>query len=402
MKIKKFLNTFSLFLLSIIILLFQIPVNAEETLKLPYNCKSYVLMDEISGKILAEYNSTEELPPASLTKIMLMLILAEKIENENLSLDDEILTTSQHAKDMEGSKFFLEVGEKMTLREALEAVALPSANDAAVALAEYVCGSEENAVVLMNKVAKRLGMENTHFANASGLHSDDHYSSAKDVAIMSRELLLKHGWIKKITSNYSTNIKNKVVYNRNKLVRFYDGCTGLKTGSTEEAGYCLSASATRGSEETNDKMSLISVCLGVPYDVGSVEGGKEREENCKYLLDYGFSSFKVLNEKVNEDELKPVKVLKGKKQQISIELDKNAVPTLVKKGTDYEIEKSIEVNESVSAPVEVGQVVGEVVYKLDEKIISKRNIVSKESVEPIDFLYLFSSIVKNFFTGKTI
>ena len=406
MRIKKIKEKFSLFLIFVVfsVPFFQLTSYAEKNFELPYACKSYVLMDETSGEILVENNSDEKLPIASLTKIMTMLILAEKVEKENLSLDDEIITTSEHAKSMEGSKIFLEVGEKMSLRDMLKAVALPSANDAAVAIAEYIAGTEEDFVALMNKKATQIGMTNTHFVNACGLHDDEHYASAKDVAIMARELLLNHSWIKKFTSVYSTKIRKDAtdIYNTNKLVRFYKGCTGLKTGSTTEAGYCLAASATRGSDETNDKMNLISVCLGIPYELGGVEGGKEREENCKYLLEYGFSSFRVLDEAINEEELKPIEVSRGEKQFVSIGLSDKGTPKLIRKGISSKIEKFIELDKNVDAPVEVGQIVGHVDYKIEGETILRKNIIAKESVDKVNFGFLFLSIIRNFFTGETI
>ena len=221
---------------------------------------------------------------------------------------------------------------------------------------------------------------------------------------MARELLLNHSWIKKFTSVYSTKIREDAtaIYNTNKLVRFYRGFTGLKTGSTKEAGYCLAASATRGSDETNDKMNLISVCLGIPYELGGVEGGKEREENCKYLLEYGFSSFRVLDEAINEEELKPIEVSRGKKQFVSIGLSDKETPKLIRKGVSSKIEKFIELDKNVDAPVDVGQIVGHVDYKLEGETILRKNIIAKESVDKVNFGFLFLSIIRNFFTGETI
>lgn len=403
MKVKvKVKKLFCLFL--VFVFLFQIPaVYAESAFKLPYDCTSYILIDETSGKILVEENIDEKVPIASLTKIMELDVVAELIEKNKLSLDDVMITTSQHARDVTGSKIYLEVGEKMTLRNMLIAIALPSANDASVAVAEYFAGTEEEFVELMNKKANQLGMTNTHFVNACGLHDDNHYSSARDIAIVARDLLLNHPWIKDFTSVYSTDpIREGGIpqYNTNKLVRFYKGCTGLKTGHHDEAGYCLCASATRGTDEDKDKMNLISVCLGIPISVGKEEGYRAREENCKYLLDYGFSSFKVLNASSDDSEFAPVEVLKGKKQFVSVGVDEKATPILVKKGSSSEIEKTVEISEKISAPIEKGQTVGHVKYILDGKEIAKQNLIAKEKVEKVNFIFLFGKIIKNFFLGE--
>lgn len=411
MKVKRF---FSLCLLFVFLFHFDVyaHVNAVESSKnsssncfdLQYPCKSYLLADEVSGKILVESNADEKLPIASITKIMLLIIGAEKIERENLSLKDEKVVTSAYAKSMEGSKVYLEEGESMSLDDIIKAVGLMSGNDAAVAFAEYIAGSEEECVALMNKKAQQLGMTNTHFSNVCGLHADDHYSSARDVAIMARELLTRHPWIKKYTSVYEARIRDNeaVRYNTNKLVKFYKGCTGLKTGHTDEAGYCLCASATRGSDENNDKMSLISVCLGVPNSLGRDEGDRARAENCAYLLDYGFSSFKVLDAKVDEKELAPVEVLKGQEQFVSIGLDEKSVPILIKKSSASDVTKTIEIKNNITAPVEKGQVVGSVVYSIDKQEIARQNLIAKKDVKKANFWFLFKSIVGNFFAGVNV
>lgn len=417
MKVKKIISLILLFTF-----LFNFSVFANESsFKLPddCDCKSYVLIDENSGKVLLENNSDEKFPIASLTKIMTMLLLAEKVEREGKSsLTEETVTTSPHAKSMTGSKIFLDVDEQMSLEDMLKAIALSSGNDAAVAVAEHISGTEEDFVEAMNKKAKELGMENTHFVNACGLHHEKHYSSAKDVAIMSRELLLNHSWIKKYTSTYvdEVNISGKngsrkhQCFNTNKLTgtvngrKNYEGCTGLKTGHTNEAGDCLCASATRKVDDgkKSHNMSLICVCLGASSLSGAFDGKIAREKICKQLLDYGFSSFKILDARIDEKELAPVKVFKGKKSLVSVGVDEKSTSVLVKKSSASEIEKSVEINEEINAPIEKGQVVGRVIYRLSGEQIAEQNIIAQEEVKRADFIFLFVSIVNNFFTGAQI
>ena len=242
--------------------------------------KSLLLMEASSGKILYEQNSHESLPPASVTKIMTMLLICEAVDSGKISLDTKI-TVSERAKSMGGSTIFLETNEVMTLNDLLKGIAVASANDACVAVAEHMCGSVEAFVALMNARAKELGMKDTNFINCNGLDADNHYTSAYDIAIMSRELL-KHSMIEKYTTIWMDSLRNGEfqLANTNKLIRFYQGANGLKTGSTSKAGCCISATAKR------DGMQLIAVVLGA-------ENSKDRFNAASELLNYGFANYTV-------------------------------------------------------------------------------------------------------------
>ena len=288
---------------------FSVEVNAvtEETITAP----SAVLMETSSGKILFEKNPHEQRPCASITKVMTMLLVCEAIDNGKLSLDDTI-TASAHAASMGGSDIWLEEGETMSADDMIKATVVASANDAAVALAEHLCGSEEVFVEKMNEKASQLGMNDTVFKNCNGLDEDGHITSAYDVAVMSRELM-KHEMIFDYTSIWLDNLRDgkTQIVNTNKLLKTYKGITGLKTGTTNDAGCCMAASATRGD------MSLVAVVLGC-------NSGKERFSDAAALLDYGFANFSVTQLKAHEDLPKTIKVENGMQGNIGIGCDVNA------------------------------------------------------------------------------
>ena len=267
--------------------------------------KSYILVEANTGKVLAEKNADEKMPPASITKIMTMLLLAEKLDSGEIALDD-MVTTSKHANSMGGSQVWLDVGEQMSVEDLLKATAINSANDAAVAISEHIAGSEEQFVELMNQKAAELGMTGSNFCNASGLDADGHLSTARDIAIMGRELI-KHPLIIKYTSKYMDDLRNgkTELVNTNKMVRFYEGCNGLKTGTTDLAGSCLCATATR-----ND-MTLIAVSMGS-------ETSKDRFDSCRSLLDYGFSGWELLSPNLDEMDAGSIEVVNGKKDSIKL------------------------------------------------------------------------------------
>ena len=257
--------------------------------------KSVILMECSTGKVLYENNADESLSPASITKIMTMLLIAEYLDNGNLLLTDKV-TASEHAVSMGGSQIWLEVGEQMTVEELLKAVAVGSANDASVALAEHIAGSEEGFVGMMNEKAQTLNMTNTVFKNACGLDEDGHITSARDVAIMSCELL-KHDIIKQFTTIWMDSLRDgsTELVNTNKLVRFYSGATGLKTGTTDNAGCCLSASAKR------DGMEIVAVVM-------NAESSNERFTGAKKLLDYGFANWCLSKPEFDESSIKSIKI----------------------------------------------------------------------------------------------
>lgn len=285
--------------------------------KLELPAKSVILIEGSTGKVLYEENADDKMPPASITKIMTLLLVMEALDAGKINLSDKV-TASEHACSMGGTQIWLEPNEQMTVEELLKATAVVSANDAAVALGELIAGSESAFAFMMNEKAKSLGMKNTTFKNATGLDADGHLSTARDISIMSRELL-KHRAITKYTTIWMDSLrdgKNELV-NTNKLIRFYKGATGLKTGTTDGAGACLSASAAR------DGMELIAVTMGSA-------NSKERFASARSLLDYGFSGFSVVKPKTEASLLKPVKVLGGVSENVEVYTDE-LTGTVVKK-----------------------------------------------------------------------
>lgn len=345
--------------------------------------KSYILIEPTTGQVLAENNADEKMPPASITKIMTLLLLMERIDSGEISYDD-IVTGSEHANSMGGTQIWLEVGEQMTVRDLLKATAINSANDAAVALAEYMAGTEEAFVNLMNQKAQELGMTSTTFKNASGLDADGHLSTARDIAIMSAELL-KHPAITEYTSTYMDSLRNgeTELVNTNKLVRFYDGCNGIKTGTTDGAGSCLSASAQR------DGMNLIAVTMGSSTS-------KERFASARALLDYGFATYTLYTPEITEDELAPVPVKNAQKNTVPITLGEKSALVLPK-GTAANIEHQITLDEDLTAPIKKGTQVGEVTYTLNGEAVAQQPIYTAEEVKEKGFGFVFLSLLKSFF-----
>jgi len=346
---------------------------------LSIKAKSTVLMEPHTGKVLYESNPDEKLAPASITKIMSLLLVMEAIENEKLTLDTKI-TTSEHAASMGGSQIWLEIGEQMTVDELLRASVIASANDATVALAEAVSGSEETFVELMNKRAVELGMKNTTFKNACGLDADGHLTTGKDVAIMA-SALIKHALIKKYSTVWMDALRNgkSELTNTNKLVRYYSGATGLKTGTTSKAGCCVAATAER------DGMELVAVVMGA-------ENSNERFTGAKKLLDYGFAnwSFAVLTPDLKD--VGNIPVLKGMEKEISVDIGGGEVNLLLPKGKQDEITQIIEIKENIEAPVLVGDVIGSVKFMLEDKQIGELPLYSANEVERVNFLNAFGLI----------
>lgn len=337
------------------------------------NAKSAVLMDVVSGKILLEYNSHEKMPPASVTKIMSLLLYTEAIERGEMKLGDTV-TTSREASKKGGSQIWLKEGETMTVDELLKATFVSSANDACTALAEKLCGSEESFVALMNKRAAELKMNDTVFENCTGLddNTTNHLTSANDIALMSRELL-KHESIQKYTTIWMDSIRGgkTELVNTNKLVRFYKGTTGLKTGTTSKAGHCLSASAKRGD------MHLVAVVLGS-------ESGAARFESAKNMLNYGFANWKLITPEPDMSLITPVTVLKGLKKEIMPSVG-GCGPVLVKTEQEKSVTQEISLAQNIEAPVEEGQTLGRIVYKIDGEKVGESLITAPESVEVLNF-----------------
>lgn len=342
--------------------------------------KGALLMDFSTGKVIYEKNSNEKLAPASITKIMVLLLTMESIESQNIDLNDEVII-SKNASCMGGSQVFLEEGEKQTVESLIKAVCLRSANDASVALAEHIAGSEELFVNAMNKKAKELEMNNTNFKNVTGLPDEDHYTSAYDVAIMSRELL-KHNkihdwltiWMTEMKVGKEKDIVQSLV-NTNRMIKDYEGANGIKTGSTSEAGFCLSASAKRGN------LQLISVVLGC-------ENSKIRFEESKKLLDYGFATYDTIDIAKKGEIIDRLSVNKGKNDVINIGVEED-VYVLVPKNESSNISKEILLPDNITAPIKKGTKIGDLIIKIDGKEIEKIQLVALENVEKANFKDMF-------------
>jgi len=346
--------------------------------------KAAILVDVDTGGILYKHNEHEQLPIASVTKIMSMLLVMEAVENGTASLND-IVTTSEYAYGFGGSQVYLKPGEKFTLDEMLKAIAIHSANDATVAVAEHIAGSEDAFVKKMNEKAKELGMKNTNFLDCTGLTDVGHYSSAYDVAIMSRELIRKYPKIIEYTSKWYDTFRDGTfdLYNRNKLIRFYDGATGIKTGFTTAAGHCLSASAKRNG------LHLIAVVLGGP-------DSNVRYAETRKLLDYGFANFEVTQIEKKGTVIKEVTVEKGLQRKVTAVYAKD-VSLLLKKGDKDKIVRELNLPEAITAPVTAGQKIGEVVYKIGDKKVATVDVIAGASVEKASFGRLLLRMILDWF-----
>ena len=336
---------------------------------------SAVLMETSTGKILFEKNSHDQRPCASVTKVMTLLLVFEAIDSGKLSLDDTI-TASEHASSMGGSDIWLEPGETMSADDMIKATVVASANDAAVALAEHISGSENAFIEQMNKRAKELKMNDTVFKNCNGLDEDGHVTSAYDVAIMSRELM-KHEKIFDYTSIWLDNLRDgkTQIVNTNKLLKTYNGITGLKTGTTNDAGCCMSASAKRGD------VSLVAVVLGC-------KTGKERFSDAAALLDYGFANISVKELKLPDDMPLELKVDGGMEKTVKLNCDSSS-KVVVDKSNNVEIKTSIDLPESVTAPIKENQKLGTLTYSIDGKTVKTCDITAVDSVEEVSFGSVF-------------
>lgn len=331
---------------------------------------SAILMDAATGTVLFEKNAHEKLAPASVTKVMTLLLVMEALESGRISWDD-MVTASEAAAGKGGSQVYLEVGEQMSMDEMLKSVVVSSANDCATALAEHIAGSEAAFVEMMNQRAAELGMQDTHFVNCTGLDDDpnaaEHLTSAYDIAVMSRELL-KHEEIKKYTTIWMDTVRGGQfgLSNTNKLVRFYNGTTGLKTGYTKAAGHCLSASAER------DGIELIAVVL-------HCDSSADRFQSAKALLDYGFANYALVSAETPEP-LAPVRVKLGAQELVTPVLQASS-PILVGKGELARVTKSVTVAEEVTAPVAAGQQLGTMTIEADGRVLAEIPIIASAAVE---------------------
>ena len=351
----------------------------EQETDLGLNAKSAILMEDSTGKVLYESNPDERVPIASVTKVMTMLLIMEAVDSGKITLDD-MVTVSENAMSYGGSTMFLEAGEQLTVNDMMKGIAVASANDGCVAMAEHLAGSESSFVDMMNAKAQELGMENTHFMNTNGLDEDDHYSSARDVAIMSRELI-KHKTIFNYTSIWMDTLRGGKfqLANTNKLIRFYEGANGLKTGSTSKALCCLSVTAKR-----ND-MQLIAVVLGAPTSA-------ERFSSAKSLLDYGFANYAVNTQVTAGDEIDRVHVEKGVDNEVSV-VAADTYSTLVKKGQEDNVTKEVILDEQITAPLEAGEKLGTMKISRDGETLAEIDLNAANAVEKKGI----GLIVKDFF-----
>lgn len=349
-----------------------------------YAAKSALLMEESTGQILFEQNSNERLAPASLTKIMGLILIMEAIDSGKLALD-QTLTCSEYAKTMGGSEIWLKAGEEMTVDDLLKGLFVASANDVSVVFAEALASTEEGFVNQMNQRAAKMGLKNTHFLNCTGFDEEGHYTSAADVAVMARELL-KNSLVKKYSSIWMDTLRGgkTELVNTNRLIRFYRGATGLKTGTTDAAGHCLCATATR------DGLSLISVVMG----------GKTsdiRFEESKKLLDFGFTNYGIFTPEPMSSEILPVKVLRGEEKEILP--DSGSLPGAVVKIEDIpKIEQKLELSPSVEAPVEKGQQLGKILLLVEGKEIASYPILSGIDVRRLTFFRSLRLVAIGFLT----
>ncbi len=378
---KKFVKIISFMVAMIFV--FSYNVFAEEKEKYPVDikAKSAILMDCSSGEVLMKMNEHEKLPPASVTKIMPMLLVAEKIAEGEISLSDKVRTTA-HAAGKGGSQIWLKENEEMTVDELLKAVTVASANDACCALGEYIAGSEQAFIRLMNNRAKELGMNDTTFVNCSGLDdTETNYTSAYDIAVMSRELMKYEELMTKYTTIWMDNLRGgeTELVNTNKLVRFYPGTTGLKTGTTSKAGCCLSATAKR------DNLHLVAVVMGS-------ENSSDRFETAKAMLNWGFSNYESVKPVIDKKLITDVLVAKGEKDSV-----RPAIPEteniLVKKGKSKDIVQTINLALSVNAPVEKGQTLGMVEFSLDGEKLAEYKLLSPENIGPLKLSLAFRRLL---------
>jgi len=375
-----------LFLVFAVLLCFPVMAKAAPA-EVP--AKSACLMDIQTGKVLYEQNADEPLAPASVTKVMTMLLVMEALDSGRIKLTDMVIA-SEAAAAKGGSQIYLKVGEQLCVEEMLKSVAVSSANDCACALAEHLAGSEAAFVDMMNKRAGELGMENTHFVNCTGLDDGEdakkHRTTARDIAIMSRELMKNHPDIQKYTTIWMDTVRNGAfgLSNTNKLVRFYPGATGLKTGFTSGAGYCLSATAEK------EGLGLIAVVMGS-------ESSKDRFNTCRSLLDYGFASYALVNPAPEETLTVPVKL--GTESAVT------AVPAedtqlLVDKGQLSTVRIKTELEEEVTAPVSQGQRLGTMSIYCGEQVLQQIPLVAREAVPRLSFWQIFKMLLKQALGAK--
>ncbi|MCL2674096.1 MAG: D-alanyl-D-alanine carboxypeptidase [Defluviitaleaceae bacterium] len=378
-----------------VVMLGTVQAWSNETPKAPsmgVNAKSAIVMEASTGKILLEQNAHEKLPPASVTKVMTMLLIYEAIGDGKINLED-MVTVSAHAAGMGGSQIFLEPMQQKSVQDLLKSVIIASANDASVALAEFIAGSEQGFVVMMNNKAKALGMNDTNFVNSSGLDVDGHVTSAYDIALMSRELINKYPEVFEYSTIWMDSIVHKTargeeefgLNNTNRLIRSYSGATGLKTGSTSKALYCISATATR------DDMSQIAVVMGAP-DPGT------RFDEAKKMLDYGFANYAVSLGEPEGTVKGTIRILKGEVEEADVAIDKQ-ISILVAKGKNRPLEHKIEMLDGLSAPAATGAKAGEIIYFQEGKEVGRSDLVITQDIAKAGLYDILGRVVRDWFSA---
>ena len=370
----------------------SIDLFADEQPTMTLTAEAAIVMEPESGKILFEKDSHKQLYPASITKVMTLLLIFEALDEGKIKSDD-LVTTSEYAASMGGSQVWLEPGETQTVEAMIKCITIASANDCAVAMAEHISGSEEAFVQLMNNRAKELGMNDTTFKNSCGLDDnvEGHLTSAYDVAVMSRELIIKHPEVFKYTTTWMDSITHVTkkgsfefgLTNTNKMIQSYRGITGLKTGTTGKAKHCVSATAARGD------MQMIAVVLGCP-------NGKVRFQEAGRLLDYGFANCTLYKDLASESPLEPVKVKGGTKSTVGAEVLTNFSYACVKEEKPEDIQKTVVINEAITAPIKKGDVIGKIVYTLNGNTIGEVEVLAKEDITKATYKFYFNRIFQLF------
>lgn len=352
----------------------------EDNMPLPLSSASALLMEKETGTVLLQQNAHQKLEPASVTKVMTLLLVMEAVDSGRLSLDESV-PVSAHAAGMGGSQVYLKEGERLSVSDLIKCVAVVSGNDCAVALAERLSGSESAFVEQMNQKAQALGMEDTHFVNCTGLPAPGHLTSAYDIALMSRQLLLHHPDIRQYTTIWTDSIRNGAfgLTNTNRLIRFYDGATGLKTGFTASAQYCMSAAAQRNG------MELIAVVMKAPTTA-------QRFQDASCLLDYGFANYALLTPQP-ESPLAPIDVLLGQSKTVQPQLQREC-RLLVEKAQADQITTRVDLARDVQAPVDPGQTLGEFQVYVGEQLRDTVPIVAAQGVERLSVPGLFSQLLR--------
>jgi len=371
---------------------FGMPVYAGQTMAV--DCKASLLMEAETGKILHEHNAHEKLAPASVTKVMTMLLIYEALDQERIKWDD-VVTVSAHAASMGGSQIFLEEGEQQTVRDLTKSVVIASANDAAVAMAEFISGSEDAFVSAMNNKARALGMDNTNFLNACGLDAPGHTTTAYDIALMSRELMVKYPDVFEFAKTRLDTITHRTargeeefgLTNTNKLIRNYTGATGLKTGSTAEAMYCISATAEK------DGMQLIAIILAAPDPA-------TRFDSAMKLLDFGYANFALIAKEEAGTPMGEIRVYKGKVESSPVVI-KEQTNMLAPKGKHVALDGQVIINEALDAPIEKGQLAGEVIYTWEGEEVGRSQLIIPEDVARASVADMMGRMFERwFFEGK--